>query len=249
MEISKQHVQIPNMDLKKQGLTLNDPYIYACIKRYMNFETKQAYPQVSTIVKESGLDRKTILNGLKRLEQAGYINITKRPGTSSVYTFNDYNKFEIFSFDFLNDTNLSPRDKSMIVMSQQFMFKDPIAQNGIITYSNKQLANYLNIDSRTLQKYEKSLEDKHILVKIPDNGNSNLECNYQRIYSFPEFANTIALKFLETDSKIESLQSEHEDLSLKYKELQEKLEHQSKTINALVRHIQENKEQFPDIIL
>lgn len=34
------HVQVPTMDLKAEGLANTDPYIYACIKKYMNTSTK-----------------------------------------------------------------------------------------------------------------------------------------------------------------------------------------------------------------
>lgn len=245
MEESKQHVQVPNMDLKEQGLTNSDPYIYACIKRHMNGETKEAFPEVRTIAKESGLNKETIWNSVKRLEAAGYIKIKRAPGKSNTYIFNDYTKFEIFSFDCLDNPELSVKEKSYLIATQQYMFKNTDLMNGNITFTNKELATKIGLSLNTLKKYERSLEEKHILTLVPtQNRDPETGLNvYQRVYNFNEYMNIIALKFLETDDKINN----HED---RIAALESRIETLVKSNEILTRQLQEqNKIEQSDIVL
>lgn len=120
----EQHIQVPKMNLKQEGLLITDPYVYACIKKFMNNETKQAFPSNKTLVEISGLNSKTIMASINRLEKAGYFTIKREMGKPNIYTFNDYKQFEIFSYDFLDNPDLTPKEKSYLVASQQFMFKN-----------------------------------------------------------------------------------------------------------------------------
>lgn len=247
-ELSKQHVQIPNMNLKEQGLIMSDPYVYACIKKYMNSATNQAYPQVSTIVKDSGLDRKTILKSIKRLEEAKYFTVQKRPGTSSIYTFNDYKKFEIFSFDFLEDKDLTPKEKAYIVAVQQYMFKDSNTNKGQISFTNEDLAEKIGLSLPSLKKYEDTLKDKNVLTLVRlENIDKTTGLNTNlRIYDFEKYLNIIALKFKEVDTAIENQNT-------KIEQLQKEVDTLQKTITVLLKEKQlaemEKKGKLVDIIL
>ena len=57
----EQHIQVPRMHLKEEGLITIDPYVYACIKKFMNSETKEAFPSNKTLVEVTGLASKTII--------------------------------------------------------------------------------------------------------------------------------------------------------------------------------------------
>lgn len=216
--MSKQHVRVPKMNLKEEGLMFNDPYIYACIKRYMNEETKAAFPSMTRLKKDSGLSEPTILASIRRLQDKGYIKILKTEGRSNKYIFDDVKKFEIFSYDFLDNPKLTKHEKAYLVNTQQYMFKEPIAQKGIIEYSTDTICDLIAIDKRTLKKYEKSLQEKDVLTLIPitlrdpETGLSQ----YQRVYSFPEFANVVGLKLNELSEDVEDLKKRLSTLEKAY---------------------------------
>lgn len=240
--MNTQHVQVPDMDLKKEGLLHNDPYVYACIKRYMNNESKIAFPSLSTLVNNSGLHKTTIISSIERLEKAGYLSIIKEFGKANKYQFNDYKKFEIFSYDFLDNVKLTAKQKAYIVATQQYMFKDPESSTGIIKFDSERMAEAIGLSLPTLRKREKELQAAGILSLIPsnqkelikdENGNYILGSGmniYHRIYNFPEFCNLLAMKFQQTDEhlnlqdqKIDAHSKEIEDMKNEIRQLKEQL--------------------------
>lgn len=244
--MNKQHVQVPKMNLKEEGLNFIDPYVYACIKRYMNNSTKISFPSLVTLVQDSKVTKPTILKSIKRLEQAGYIKTEKKKGLSTHYHFNDYKKFEIFSFEFLDNDNLTPKEKAYLITMQNKMYKDNTLEIGKVTLSNTEISDSLNIDYRSIKKYEQSLQDKDILQIIPiqNRDEYGLVMN-ERIYSFENFANLLALKFQQTDKTLK----DHEDrISKQEKETQKQFEILQKQLEVLQNQIKELTES-KDIIL
>lgn len=214
MEEKKQHVQVPKMNLKDDHLNNLDPYVYAWIKRFMNNESKQAFPSVQTLCNKTGLYRETITASVDRLEAAGYIKVIRQLGKPNIYVFNDYKKFEIFSYDFLDNQELTPKNKAYLVASQQYMFKSPKTNSGSIKFDTRKFANMINLSLPTMRKQEKELQDKGVLVINPTNQLELIEADGQiipstglyideRIYNFNNFCNVLALKFLEQDEKID----------------------------------------------
>lgn len=211
--MNKQHVQVPIMEIN-QSLLFSDPYVYACIKKYMNKTTKQAFPSVATLVKDSGLNKKTILAAIDRLEKEGYIKIEKKHGAKNIYQFNDYTKFEIFSYDFLENPNLSPKAKSYLVILQHEMKKDPVTGIGNIQYNRVQIAEKLGISQPTLRKIETELLDSQILSFTETNTLELMKTptgeiipltglkNCIRSYDFSVMLNAIALQFLKQGKEI-----------------------------------------------
>lgn len=229
-----QHVTVPSVDLKENGLEHIDPYVYACIKRYMNAETKKCFPSTQTLMKDSQLAKRTICNSIKRLEAAGFLEVEREYGKANIYKFNDTKKFEMFSYDFLDKKDLTPKEKAYLVASQQFMFKGK--EHGGITFSSEKLAENIGMSLPTLRKTEEALEEKGVLTK---NLLKRNQCGlgvYERIYDFDKFANIVALKFNEQDQRIDSheyrIQKLEEQLKFVLKE-NERLR-KAKTITDIV---------------
>ena len=200
----EQHIQVPKMNLKAEGLNITDPYVYACIKKYMNQHTKEAFPSNSTLTKITGFSNKTILGAIARLEAAGYFSVKREHGKPNVYTFNTYKQFEIFSYDFLDNPDLTPKEKSYLVASQQFMFKNPELAQGKISFSSEKFANLMGLSQNTLRKYEDTLKDKEILTTVPiKRDNATGLAVEARVYDFEKMFNIIAMKFIETDNKLD----------------------------------------------
>jgi len=171
MEITsnKQHVQLPN-NMGKSGLTANDLLVYVSIKRHMNNITKECFPAQTLISKHSGLSLPTIQKSIVQLKTHGYISIRKE-GRKNVYRFNAYKNFEPFSYDFLDNENLSSGEKAYIMINQQYMFKDEEGL-GKISYSNTELGEKINMSHDTIERYDKSLERKGYMTLVKTNKKS-----------------------------------------------------------------------------
>lgn len=235
----EQHVQVPTMDLTKEGLANIDPYIYACIKKYMNTHTKEAWPSNSTLAKISGMSAKTIIESIRRLEAAGYFSVKREFGKSNIYTFNDYKKFEIFSYEFLDRPDLTPKEKAYFITVQPFMFKNQTS--GTITFNSDTLAKKIALSANTLKKYEQILQEKKLLELVPYKKDNATGAPVQaRVYDFEQWSNLIALKFTEQDERLDS--HEHE-----MKRMQQRIEMLEKEL--LKRDLKDKAEEIQQITL
>lgn len=160
---NKQHIQLPNkMTEENNFLKPGDLLIYATIKRHMDKETKTCYPSLETIARESGASINTVRSSIQNLINSEYI-ITEPKGRGKLYRFLKWNKFEPFSYDFLDNKELSFKEKAYILATQQYMFKSKETQNGIITYNNIDLANRINVSPSTISRIDNSLKTKDYL--------------------------------------------------------------------------------------
>lgn len=157
----KRHIQLPNN--MTESLKPSDLLIYLDIKRNMNNETKESFPSLETISKRTGASIPTIRKCINNLEEAGYIEIRKE-GRKNIYKFLKYKEFEPFSYEFLDNENLSFTEKAYIAASQQYMFKED--GFGKTTYTNKELAQKINMSESSVSRCNKSLEKKEYLSII-----------------------------------------------------------------------------------
>jgi DNA-binding MarR family transcriptional regulator len=162
-EMNKQHVQVPN-DMTEQNnfLKPGDLLIYATIKRHMNKDTKTCYPSLSTIASESGASINTVRSSIQNLINSGYIE-TEPHGRGKLYRFLKWDKFEPFSYDFLDNKKLSFKEKAYILATQQYMFKNKETQNGVVTYNNIELSKRINTSPSTISRLDSSLKEKEFL--------------------------------------------------------------------------------------
>ena len=122
----------------------------------MNKDTKLAWPSLDTIAKESQCSIPTVRTSISRLKKDGLIDVIKRSGQSTMYKFKDLLKdFERFTPAFLDNPDITPEEKA---------YKNE--DYAITTYSNKQLADNLNMSIRNVQRYNKSLQEKEIMTEI-----------------------------------------------------------------------------------
>ena len=156
-ELNKQHVQVPN-DMTEQNVYLKpgDILIYATIKRHMDKDTKTCYPSLDTISRESGASINTVRTSIQNLINAKYIEVTPK-GRGKLYRFLKWDKFEPFSYDFLDNEKLTFKEKAYILATQQYMFKKEETQDGIVTYNNIELSKRLNISPSTISRLDNGL--------------------------------------------------------------------------------------------
>ena len=77
---------IDNGDIAEMGPSATT--IYLVIKAHANMSSGVSFPAVTTIVKSSGLSKKTVLKGIDVLVEKGYINKEKK-GRNNVYTLRE----------------------------------------------------------------------------------------------------------------------------------------------------------------
>ena len=162
-EVNKHHVQVPN-DMTEQNNSLKpgDLLIYATIKRHMDKDTKTCYPSLNTIAVESGASINTVRSSIQNLINTQYIEVTQK-GRGKLYKFLKWDKFEPFSYDFLDNKKLSFKEKAYILATQQYMFKNKETQNGIVTYNNIELSKRINTSPSTISRLDSSLREKEFL--------------------------------------------------------------------------------------
>lgn len=160
MNESKQFVIYPHEEQEFNGLTPADKLIYLVIRRYMNQDSMSCYVSYTTITRDCGAAAKTIKKCVDNLVKEGYLE-TKRDGKRIVYKFNNKKKFEPFSYDFLDNPNLTFTEKSYIVASQQYMYKE--GNEGKISYTNRELSRKINMSESTISRCNYSLERKGYL--------------------------------------------------------------------------------------
>lgn len=194
----------PSNDELQPDLNPKDKLIYVAIRRYMNRQTMEAFPSYAIITKDTGAAAKTIKKCVDNLVKENYLQ-TRREGRKLIYTFNNKKQFEPYSYDFLDKPELSFIEKSYIIASQQYMYKEE--NEGKIEYTNKELSSLIKMPETTISKCNHSLERKGFLQ-----GASELTKRFQ----LRELDQLFIWKFKEQDEKI---QKNSDDIELLKKEI------------------------------
>lgn len=228
--MNKQHVQLPN---NASDLEPKDKLIYLSIRRFMNKDTKIAFPSLQTISTVSGASIPTIRKIITKLEELDYFKISKR-GRGQQYEFNELKSFEPFSYDFLDRNDVSFTAKSYLIATQEFMYKD-VENYGKVSYSDRELSTKINMPQTTLSKCNRELEALGYL-SIVKNENKELDtgCNKKtKIYHLAKLGQAI----------IWTLQN-HEDRLVNHEDRLQKLEESQKLIEKLLEENNKLKEQL-----
>jgi DNA-binding MarR family transcriptional regulator len=164
---SKQHVQVPNDMTKHSDLEMRDLHVYATIKRHLNSKTKECFPSLELLAKESGYSIPTVKKSIDILKKEKWIMV-RRDGRKNVYSFNAYKNFEPISPQFLDNENTTTKQKALIIGLQQYMFKD---EEGIgkTTLSDEKIASLLNSSGKTISRIMKSLAEEELMIQVKTN--------------------------------------------------------------------------------
>lgn len=158
------HVQVPNNMCIEHGLEPFDLLVYATIKRFMNQETKEAYPSIATIKSMIGCRSDKVRESIRKLN-GKYFGVYYK-GKKAVYVFSkQYKCFEPFSYEFLDRKDLTSTEKAYIISIQQFMFKD-IKNYGKVSFSNTDLEKLINMPSWEIRRHDRALQEKGFLELI-----------------------------------------------------------------------------------
>ena len=137
------HTEVPNeiSNLREQNqLEHGDKIIYATIRRYMNKETRDCFPALSTISLKLNCSKTKILSAISRLIATGLLN-KHIDGRKNHYYFpeTEFDKhFEMFTDEFL-DLDLPLNVKEYYMDIQGFLYGKETGV-GKCSFSNAELS-------------------------------------------------------------------------------------------------------------
>ena len=157
MEKNEQYILYPSTDYK---ISINSALVYATLRRHMD-GNKECFPSIARICELSGLGKDAVRSAISELVNKEFIT-KRRDGNKTVYKFPEIEKFEIFSYDFLDNKDLATSEKGLLILLQRYLIKQD--GYGVTWYKNIELQNLLDISDKTLKKYFKSLKNKGYLT-------------------------------------------------------------------------------------
>ncbi len=161
---SNQFVILPNEVVDCENISPKSLVVYCAIKRHMNKETLEAFPEIKTIAKESGCGDDAVRKAIKELVDNGFIERKMRKGQSTIYKFSTTKNFEPFSYDFLDDNKIKIREKAYLMMAQKNMFNKETGI-GSISYSTKEMSQITRMSVPTVLACENKLIQSGYLSK------------------------------------------------------------------------------------
>lgn len=223
---SNQFVILP----KKENGELLQKYeilVYVAIRYNMNAKTMTAHPSLQTIADRTGCSIPSIRKIIKDIVAKKYMTVEIKKGIGTIYTFSNEKSFEPFSYEFLDNPNLTKAEKLHILCTQQYMFKE----NGVgkVTYSDAELSEKTGLNRHTISKTNQSLIEKGFAEQIvlrsknPETGLMDKET----IFHLNELGQAIVFKLKEHEERIDKHDEEIEELKRTVAELKQQLRSQS----------------------
>lgn len=159
---SEQHVQLPIREI--DNLQPKDKLIFLCIKRWDH--NGIAKVPISALATQSGASAPTIRKIIKTLVDNNYIEIIPgEKGEMNSYKILAYNKFEKFDYSFLDNNELSFKEKAFMAATKHFLYEDNTL--GKTTYTTDELAGKINVSPSTVYRINNQLKRKNMLTEIP----------------------------------------------------------------------------------
>ena len=165
LEHKTQHVQVPDPTPEKK-IKPTDRLVYAHLRSYMNKDTYECFPSLQTLASKSGLSINTIQRSINSLIKLGYVQkISGGKGRSNKYKFPKLeDDFERFTPEFLSHKDTTANEKAYLIGLQSQCYKN--GQYALTTYSNRELAENLNMSEASVQRYNSSLKSKDIMLEL-----------------------------------------------------------------------------------
>lgn len=217
---SKQFVVLPNEVVDCKEISPKSLVIYCAIKRHMNKETLEAFPEIKTIAKEAGCGDDAVRKAIKELIANKFIECKSRKGQSNIYKFSTTKNFEPFSYDFLDDTKIKIREKAYLMMSQKSMFNKETGI-GTMSYSTKEMSNITRMSIPTVLSCENKLIQAGYLSK-PDSKLIDKELGLHkdlRMYLL-QLYNITAVTLRQTQKNTEDIQELREENKVLKKQIE-----------------------------
>lgn len=204
-----QHIQLPNRK-ENEDVSPREQLVYLALKSFMNKETKESFPSLQKISELLDISIPTLRKDIKHLEELDYIKIIKQ-GKNQIYRFNDYKTFEVFSYDFLYNKDLTSTEKAYLVATQQYMFKTQ--ETGSVSFSNNALSNLIHMPESTVSKCNRSLENKNLLTIVHNKNKDDYGINTQtKIFKLAEFNEAVVNTLVDHEDRLSQLEKQNQIL-------------------------------------
>lgn len=204
-----QHIQLPNRK-ENEDVSPREQLVYLALKSFMNKDTKESFPSLRKISDILNINVNTIRKDIKHLEELDYIKIIKQ-GKKQIYKFNDYKTFEVFSYDFLYNKDLTSTEKAYLVATQQYMFKTQ--ETGSVSFSNNALSNLIHMPESTVSKCNRSLENKNLLTIVHNKNKDDYGINTQtKIFKLAEFNEAVVNTLVDHEDRLSQLEKQNQIL-------------------------------------
>ena len=121
-EFNDRFILLPSINTKAmQGLHYKDLLTYITIRSYNNSTTDWCIPSLDTISERAGMNKKTIIKSIKRLERAGYLEVkrTIKRRESNEYKFARVNVFCQIPYSLFDVDELNSSQKAMLLCLRQ----------------------------------------------------------------------------------------------------------------------------------
>lgn len=215
-----QHIQLPHME----AVTPKDKLVYLTIKSFQNKETRACFPSHDAIAKRCGASAPTVRKSIKALEEAGYIHVNRDNPRHHIYTFDPYKKFEVFSYEFLNDTRTSFTEKSYLASVQEHLFKN--GSTGNTTYSLTELSDKINMSASTISRCNNSLSNLGYLTIIKT-ASKDLETGIykdEKIFNFALYNRAVCEAIITHENRITDIEELQEEQKKKIDRLEKQIQ-------------------------
>lgn len=184
MEENLQHSQLPNDMLKIEDMEAKDLIVYLTIRRYLDEKTNYSKISFETAAQKLGCSEKTVRNSVAKLKKSGFL-IVQKIGKYNAYTFPKCDHFERFYVDFIDNPEMTYQQKAFYAAQQQHMFKENTLCK--TNYSTLAISRNLNMDFKTVKKYEKEFIDHGWMTIAPTNIiDAETGCRKMEKIYFPE---------------------------------------------------------------
>ena len=239
MENTNNHFsKYPHGNEEINKLTVTEGLVYVSL-RYFYRGNSDVYPSLQRVADLSELSIKTVDKCIKKLIDKEYITREKK-GKKYFYTFLETDEqFEKFSDAFLLNRKLSAREKAYIISITRFMFKNSDEGTGDISYTNREIAEKINVSERMVIELNKSLVEKEILQ---DSKAVTKKFNLRPIDQM------IILELANQKEDIEDLKIKYNKIEQDNEELRKELSELKKTLDSKNKNTEENK-KLEDFIL
>lgn len=221
-------IELPSGEEVLKDITPQDQLIYLSIRSFMNKDTMECFPSLDTIAERAGASVPTVRKCIKNLQDKDYLKVIKT-GRSQKYRFNKLKQFEPFSYDFLDNKELSFTNKAFLAAAQTYMY-DKESGTGKISYNKMELAEKINMPYSTLARTTNELVKKDImsLQKIAS-GKQEMQFNFER------YNQGIVRVLLNHEERIDDTEA--------------KVERLENTVDTLMKIIEANNLKAPNNII
>lgn len=166
------------LNLTEQKLKYLDALTYITIRSFHNSKSGLCHPAYETIAERARLSRSFVIASVKRLEHAGFLNITHsmKKHTCNQYHFGELPRFERVPYE-LFEADLTTNQKAMLLCIRQFFNEGILVTTKTINQFAQLLGvSYKTVYSQVIVLIEKGfINEMHIVYKDKSKGLKRLK--------------------------------------------------------------------------